>query len=144
MDLNNLKITPGSKHPKKRVGRGTGSGIGKTCTRGTKGQQARGSSTRIGFEGGQTPLYRRLPKRGFTNIHKIYYTIVTLTMLENLTPTDITIDTFIQYGIINSPKALIKILANGTLTKQITVQAHRCSKQAMAMINALHGKVALL
>ena len=120
-----------------RVGRGVGSGLGKTSGRGHKGQKARsGGGVRIGFEGGQTPLYRRLPKRGFTNIHAKNYTEVTLTMLNKATTDEVTAESLINDGIV--------ILATGKLDKKLTVKAVRFTKAAKEKIEALGGKAEVI
>ena len=114
-----------------RVGRGVGSGLGKTSGRGHKGQKARsGGGVRRGFEGGQTPLYRRLPKRGFNNIHAKNYTEVTLTMLNKATTEDVTAESLIQDGIIRKQKDGIVIIATGNLEKKVNVKAVKFTKAA--------------
>ena len=128
-----------------RVGRGMGSGKGKTSGRGHKGQKARsGGGVRRGFEGGQTPLYRRLPKRGFTNIHAKNYTEVTLTMLNKSTSTDVTAETLLEDGIISKINDGIVILATGNLEKKLTVKAKRFTKAAKEKIEALGGKAEVI
>jgi len=130
---------------RKRVGRGTGSGLGKTSGKGHKGQKARaGGGTRLGFEGGQTPLYRRLPKRGFTNNHAIPYTEVTLTMLNKSKATDVTAETLIEEGIISKKYKDIVILATGKLEKKLNVSASRFTKTAKEKIEELGGKAICL
>ena len=126
---------------RKRVGRGIGSGLGKTSGRGHKGQKARsGGGVRRGFEGGQTPLYRRLPKRGFTNIHAKNYTEVTLTMLNKSTVTDVTAETLLADGIIGKVNDGIVVLATGNLDKKLNVKANRFTASAKEKIEALGGK----
>ena len=116
---------------RKRVGRGSGSGLGKTSGKGHKGQKARsGGGVRRGFEGGQTPLYRRLPKRGFTNIHAKNYTEVTLTMLNKATTEEVTAESLIADGIISKANDGIVILATGNLEKKLAVKAKRFTKAA--------------
>ena len=124
-----------------RVGRGMGSGLGKTSGRGHKGQKARsGGGVRRGFEGGQTPLYRRLPKRGFTNIHAKNYTEVTLTMLNNSKATDVTAESLLEEGIIGKVNDGIVVLATGKLDKKLNVKANRFTASAKEKIEALGGK----
>ena len=128
-----------------RVGRGIGSGLGKTSGRGHKGQKARsGGGVRRGFEGGQTPLYRRLPKRGFTNIHAKTYTEVTLTMLNKATTEEVTAESLIADGIISKANDGIVILATGNLEKKLAVKANRFTKAAKEKIEALGGKTEVI
>lgn len=128
-----------------RVGRGMGSGLGKTSGRGHKGQKARsGGGVRRGFEGGQTPLYRRLPKRGFTNIHAKNYTEVTLTMLNKATTEEVTAESLIADGIISKANDGIVVLATGNLEKKIAVKAKRFTKAAKEKIEALGGKTEVI
>ena len=134
-----------AKQTRRRVGRGMGSGLGKTSGKGHKGQKARsGGGVRRGFEGGQTPLYRRLPKRGFTNIHAKNYTEVTLTMLNKVTTEEVTADTLIADGIISKANDGIVILATGNLEKKLTVKAVRFTKGAQEKIEALGGKTEVI
>ena len=129
------------KETRRRVGRGTGSGLGKTSGKGHKGQKARsGGGVRRGFEGGQTPLYRRLPKRGFTNIHAKEYTEVTLTMLNKSEATDVNAETLLKEGIISKVNDGIVILGTGSLEKKLNVKATRFTKSAKEKIEALGGK----
>ena len=130
MKLDELK--PAQKNEsRRRVGRGVGSGLGKTSGKGHKGQKARsGGGVRRGFEGGQTPLYRRLPKRGFTNIHALEYTEVTLTMLSKSKSEDVTAESLIADGIIRKANAGIVILGTGKLEKKVNVKAARFTKSA--------------
>ena len=140
MELGNLHPAT-KKETKKRVGRGVGSGLGKTSGRGHKGQKARsGGGVRRGFEGGQTPLYRRLPKRGFNNFNAKTYTEVTLTMLNKATTTDVTAETLIKDGIISKANDGIVILATGKLDKKLNVKAKRFTKSAQEKIEAIGGK----
>ena len=140
MEIEDLKPTM-KKVKSKRVGRGIGSGLGKTSGRGQKGQKARsGGGVRRGFEGGQTPLYRRLPKRGFTNIHANKYTEVTLTMLSKSKATDVTADTLLEEGIIGKIQDGIVVLATGKLDKKLNVRAVRFTAKAKETIEALGGK----
>ncbi len=145
MKLNELKYTKGSKHSKKRVGRGTGSGHGKTSGRGQKGQKSRsGGGTRPGFEGGQNPLYRRIPKFGFTNINAKKYFILSLDDLEKLNIDNIDHEILYKEKIIKSKNTLIKILCNGKITKSINVKVNKISKNAIKEINNAGGKVEVL
>ena len=128
-----------------RVGRGMGSGNGKTSGRGQKGQKARsGGGVRRGFEGGQTPLYRRLPKRGFTNIHAKTYTEVTLTMLNKSKATDVTAESLLEERIIGKINDGIVVLATGKLDKKLNVKATRFTKAAKEKIEALGGKAEVI
>ena len=144
MKLDELK--PAQKNEsRRRVGRGVGSGLGKTSGRGHKGQKARsGGGVRRGFEGGQTPLYRRLPKRGFTNIHALEYTEVTLTMLSKSKSEDVTAESLIADGIIRKANAGIVILGTGKLEKKVNVKAARFTKSAKEAIEALGGKAEVM
>ena len=133
------------KVARKRVGRGIGSGTGKTSGKGHKGQKARsGGGVRRGFEGGQTPLYRRLPKRGFTNIHANNYTEVTLTMLNKSKATDVTAESLLEEGIIGKINDGIVVLATGKLDKKLNVKAVRFTAKAKETIEALGGKTELI
>ena len=128
-----------------RVGRGIGSGLGKTSGRGHKGQKARtGGGVRRGFEGGQTPLNRRLPKRGFTYIHAKNYTEVTLTMLNKATTEEVTAESLIADGIISKANDGIVVLATGNLEKKLAVKAKRFTKAAQEKIEALGGKTEVI
>lgn len=133
------------KVARKRVGRGIGSGTGKTSGKGHKGQKARsGGGVRRGFEGGQTPLYRRLPKRGFTNIHANNYTEVTLTMLNKSKATEVTAESLLEEGIIGKINDGIVVLATGKLEKKLTVKANRFTKAAAQAIEAAGGKIEVI
>ena len=145
MKLNELKPNV-KKVERKRVGRGTGSGLGKTSGRGHKGQKARsGGGVRRGFEGGQTPLYRRLPKRGFTNIYAKNYTEVTLTMLNKSKAKDVTAESLIAEKIIKKANDGIVILGTGSLENKLTsVKAIRFTKSAKEKIEAVGGKVEVI
>ena len=145
MNLSNLKPAAGSTHHEKRIGRGQGSGHGGTSTRGHKGAQSRsGYSHKLGFEGGQMPLQRRMPKFGFTNIKRVEYKPINLDTLEALAAnkniTDINIETLIEAGFI-SKNNRVKILGKGELTKALNVTAHAFSQSAQAAIEAKGGKV---
>ena len=144
MKLGELKPAV-EKTKRTRVGRGIGSGLGKTSGRGHKGQKARsGGGVRRGFEGGQTPLYRRLPKRGFTNIHAKTYTEVTLTMLNKSKATDVSAQTILEEGIIGKINDGIVILATGKLDKKLNVKATRFTTKAKEAIEALGGKAEVI
>ena len=144
MELGNIK--PATKRQtRRRVGRGIGSGLGKTSGRGHKGQKARsGGGVRRGFEGGQTPLYRRLPKRGFTNIHAKNYTEVTLTMLNKSEAKEVTAETLLAEGIIGKINDGIVVLATGNLDKKLTVKAKRFTKAVAEKIEAAGGKIEVI
>ena len=144
MKLGELK--PAVKKQKvNRIGRGIGSGNGKTAGRGHKGQKARsGGGVRRGFEGGQTPLYRRLPKRGFTNIHAKTFTEVTLTMLNKSKATEVTAETLLEEGIIGKINDGIVVLATGKLDKKLNVKAKRFTAKAKEEIEALGGKAEVI
>lgn len=144
MKLDELKPAQ-KKTARIRVGRGIGSGLGKTSGRGQKGQKSRtGGGVRRGFEGGQTPLYRRLPKRGFTNIYAKNYTEVTLTMLNKSKATDVTAETLLEEGIIGKVNDGIVVLATGKLEKKLNVKANRFTAKAKEEIEALGGKVEVI
>ena len=146
MDLSNLKAAEGSVHSDNfRRGRGHGSGNGKTAGKGHKGQKARSGAPRPGFEGGQMPLYRRIPKRGFTNRNTktiVGINVSALEVFEN--DTVVTVDTLIEQGIVTNPKDGVKILGNGELTKKLTVQVNAFSKSAAEKIEALGGKAEVI
>lgn len=146
MKLEELKSPPGANKRVKRVGRGTGSGHGKTSTRGHKGQKARsGGGVRPGFEGGQMPLQRRLPKRGFTNIFKKEYAIVNIRDLNSFEDgSEINPEVLQNAGLINSIKDGVKILGDGDLKKKLTVRAHKISRQAEEKITARGGRVEVI
>lgn len=130
---------------RKRLGRGIGSGLGKTSGKGHKGQKARsGGGVRRGFEGGQTPLYRRLPKRGFHNIHAKNYTEVTLTMLNKSEATEVTAESLLAEGIIGKINDGIVVIATGKLEKKLTVKAKRFTKAAAEKIEAAGGKIEVI
>ena len=142
MNLSNLRAPRKANENKKRVGRGMGSGMGKTSTRGHKGQGSRsGSSTMRGFEGGQMPLHRRLPKRGFTNIFKTEYEVVNLDRLAGLGESEITPEVLRNKGVVSSKKSLVKVLGAGELSSALTVHAHKFSKSAQEKIEKAGGKV---
>ncbi len=140
MNLSGLRPPAGQKKSRKRIGRGMGSGHGKTSTRGHKGQHAgTGFSQKRGFEGGQMPLHRRLPKRGFTNIFKRQYAVVNLGRLEKLEGDSFTVDRLIELGVIKKTDDGLKVLGTGTLTRRITVEAHQFSKSALEKIQQAGG-----
>ena len=148
MKLNNLKPAEGSVKARKRIGRGTGSGRGGTSTRGHKGAKSRsGYSKKIGFEGGQMPLQRRVPKYGFKNINRVEYKAVNLATLQALAESKsletINVQTLVAAGFISSTQ-LVKVLANGTLTAKLTVEAHAFSQKAAEAIEAAGGTVVKL
>ncbi len=148
MKLNNLKPAEGAVKARKRIGRGTGSGSGGTSTRGHKGAKSRsGYSKKIGFEGGQMPLQRRVPKYGFKNINRVEYKAVNLSTLQALAESKsletINVQTLIAAGFISSTQ-LVKVLANGTLTAKLTVEAHAFSQKAAEAIEAAGGTVVKL
>jgi large subunit ribosomal protein L15 len=139
MKLHDLSPAKGSKHSKKRVGRGPGSGIGKTSGRGEKGQKSRtGYSSRPGFEGGQMPLVRRVPKRGFTNIWRSEYAVVNLSQLAELEG-DVTPDTLRELGLVRSGRK-VKVLGDGEIGKPLHVVANKFSKSAREKIEAAGGR----
>lgn len=146
MKLHELKSNEGSKKAKKRLGRGMASGHGKTSGKGHKGQNARtGGGTRLGFEGGQTPLFQRLPKRGFTNINRKEYAIVNLDALNRFDEnTEITPALLIETGVVSKEKSGIKILAKGKIDKKLDVKAHKFSTAAKEAIEAAGGKTEVI
>ena len=142
MELSNLRPADGSKHGDRfRRGRGHGSGNGKTAGKGHKGQKARSGAPRIGFEGGQMPLYRRIPKRGFTNINSKEIVIVNIQTLENKFEEGdtISVKTLIESGIVKNPRDGVKILGKGKLTKKLNVRANAFSASAKEKIDSLGG-----
>lgn len=146
MNLSELKPAAGSTHSANfRVGRGHGSGNGKTAGKGHKGQKARSGAPRPGFEGGQMPLYRRIPKRGFTNINSKEIVAINVDKLEKFADGDVvTVEALLETGIISNPKDGVKILGNGELTKKLTVQVNAFSKSAVEKIEALGGKAEVI
>ena len=148
MNLSNLKPAGGSVKTCKRVGRGSGSGLGGTSTRGHKGAKSRsGYSKKVGFEGGQMPIQRRLPKFGFNNVNRIEYKAINLETIQKLAEAKklekVGVNDFIEAGFISSSQ-LVKVLGNGTLTAKLDVQAHAFSKTAVAAIEAAGGQVVKL
>ena len=146
MDLSNLRPADGSKQSDNfRRGRGHGSGNGKTAGKGHKGQKARSGGTRPGFEGGQMPLYRRIPKRGFTNRNTKEIIGINVDMLETFDAgAEVTVETLIEAGIVKNPRDGVKILGNGEFTKKLTVQANAFSASAKEKIEALGGKAEVI
>lgn len=144
MKLNELKPAAGSRSKRLRKGRGLSSGHGFTSGRGTKGQKAHGK-TRLGFEGGQMPLYRQIPKRGFTNINRKEYAIVNLSTLDWFEDgTEVTPQLLMESGIVKNLKSGVKVLGNGKLTKKLTVKANKFSASAVSAIEAAGGKTEVM
>jgi large subunit ribosomal protein L15 len=143
MELNNLRPSIGSTKNRKRIGRGTGSGHGKTATKGHKGQKARsGGSIKAGFEGGQMPLQRRLPKRGFTPLDRVVYSLVNISQLDVFEPGSvIDVLSLISKGLVKSDRFAVKILGNGDITKSLKVAANKFSQSAKDKIIAAGGSV---
>ena len=144
MKLNELKPAAGSRSKRLRKGRGLSSGHGFTSGRGTKGQKAHGK-TRLGFEGGQMPLYRQIPKRGFTNINRKEYAIINLSTLDRFEDgTEVTPQLLMERGIVKNLKSGVKVLGNGKLTKKLTVKANKFSASAVSAIEAAGGKTEVM
>ena len=144
MKLNELKPAEGSRQVRNRVGRGTSSGNGKTAGRGQKGQKARGK-VRLGFEGGQMPLFRRMPKRGFKNINRVEYAVVNIEKLNKFeNGTEVTPTLLVESGIVKNEKDGIKILGNGELKKKLTVKANKFSASAKSAIEAACGQAEVM
>ncbi|KRN94825.1 50S ribosomal protein L15 [Pediococcus stilesii] len=144
MKLNELKPSEGSRKNRKRIGRGTSSGTGKTAGRGQKGQKARGK-VRLGFEGGQMPLYRRIPKRGFTNINRKEFAIVNLDALNAFDEgAEVTPEALLKAGIIGKQLSGVKVLGNGEISKKLTVKANKFSETAVKAIEAAGGKTEVI
>jgi len=146
MKLHELKPAEGSRKERKRLGRGIGSGQGKTAGKGHKGQNARsGGGVRPGFEGGQTPLFIRLPKRGFTNVNRKEYAVVNLDALNRFEDgTEVTPELLIETGVVSNERAGIKILAKGKVEKKLTVKAHKFSSAAKEAIEAAGGQTEVI
>ena len=145
MKLHELSPVEGSKKAVKRIGRGHGSGQGKTAGKGHKGQKARSGAPRPGFEGGQMPLYRRIPKRGFTCINHKDIVAINVSVLDRFEDgAEVTVDTLVECGIVKNPRDGVKILGNGELTKKLTVKANAFSKSAVEKIEALGGKAEVI
>lgn len=144
MNLNELKAAEGSRSLRTRKGRGRSAGKGKTAGRGQKGQKAR-SKTRVGFEGGQMPLYRRIPKRGFNNINRKDYAVVNVAKLDAFdNGTEVTPELLVESGIVRNVKSGIKILGEGELSKKLTVKANKFSKTAQSTIENAGGKIEVI
>ncbi|QZN92652.1 50S ribosomal protein L15 [Limosilactobacillus panis] len=144
MKLNELKPAAGSRSKRLRKGRGLSSGHGFTSGRGTKGQKAHGK-TRLGFEGGQMPLYRQIPKRGFTNINRKEYAIVNLTALNKFDDgTEVTPQVLVENGVVKNLKSGVKVLGSGKLEKKLTVKANKFSASAVSAIEAAGGKTEVM
>ena len=142
MELNNLKPAAGAKHAKRRVGRGIGSGLGKTAGRGHKGQKSRsGGFHKVGFEGGQMPLYRRLPKRGFIYLTRRHVGEITLTDIERLNVTEIDLVVLKQNGLANEQIKAVKVIKTGEITKAVTLKGLTATAGAKAAIEAAGGKL---
>jgi large subunit ribosomal protein L15 len=140
--LSTLRPAKGSHRARRRVGRGPGSGLGKTSGKGNKGQKARsGGNTNTGFEGGQMPMYRRLPKRGFTNPFKVTYVAVNLSDLERVTGDEVSADTLAAAGVTRKPTEPVKLLGHGEITRAIVVKGLKISASAKAKIEAAGGRV---
>ncbi len=145
MNLSNLRAPKKANSGKKRIGRGMGSGMGKTSTRGHKGQGSRsGSSLMRGFEGGQMPLHRRLPKRGFTNIFRTEYTVLNLDRIAEHAQYELTYEKLVSLKLVRKRNALVKVLGVGELTVAVTVHAHKFSKSAQEKIEKAGGKAILI
>lgn len=145
MDLSSLKAAEGSRKDRFRKGRGHGSGNGKTAGKGHKGQKARSGAPRPGFEGGQMPLYRRLPKRGFTNINSKIIVGINVSELERFdNDSTVSVDTLIETGIVKNPRDGVKILGNGELTKKLDVKVNAYSASAAEKIQAAGGKAEVI
>nr|WP_180213526.1 50S ribosomal protein L15 [Bombilactobacillus mellis] len=144
--LHELQTSPGSRRPRKRVGRGTSSGYGKTAGRGQKGQLARsGGKTRLGFEGGQMPLFRRMPKRGFNNINRKEYAIINLDDLNQFRAgSEVNARVLLEAGVIKKELSGIKLLANGELKKKLTVKVNKVSKAAKEAVEAAGGTIEVI
>jgi large subunit ribosomal protein L15 len=149
MNLSDIRPPAGQKKSRKRIGRGMGSGHGKTSTRGSKGQRAgTGFGQKRGFEGGQMPLHRRLPKRGFTNIFRVEYQVLGLDRVAEIAAaenvSEFTLDKIIELGLLRKKGALVKILNNGEIKTAVTVHAHKFSKTAQEAIEKAGGKAILI
>ena len=145
--LNQLKPVEGARHSKKRLGRGIGSGLGKTSGRGTKGQNSRsGGGVRPGFEGGQLPLFQRLPKRGFHNHSRVEYFVVNIYQLEQAFENDsvVDIEALVKAGLVKDVTVTVKVLGQGELTKKLTVKANKFSESAKKAIEAAGGSVEVM
>ena len=145
MNLSQLKPPPGQKHKKRRLGQGMGTGRGKFSGRGAKGAKSISGYSRMrGFEGGQMPLHRRLPKRGFTNIFRVEYAVLGLDRIAELNESELTLEKLTEHGILKKRDGLVKVLANGELKSAVTVHAHKFSKAAQKAIEAAGGKAIII
>jgi len=145
MNLSNLKPPAGQKHSPKRIGRGMGSGMGKTATRGSKGARSvSGYSIMRGFEGGQMPLHRRLPKRGFTNIFKKHYALVNLGRLDKLEGDQFNPERLAELGVVHKLRGGLKILGSGELTRKVRIEAHLFSRSALEKIQKAGGEAVVI
>lgn len=145
MDLSTLKPQPGSKTARRRVGRGLGSGWGKTSARGQKGQKSRsGGGPARGFEGGQMPIHRRLPRRGFTNLFSKRYATVNLSDLEGIDVVEVDLSVLRELGIVKAGLSGLKVLGDGDLTRAIVVRADKFSRSAVEKIEAAHGRAEVI
>jgi large subunit ribosomal protein L15 len=151
MDLNKIADNPGARHSRKRVGRGIGSGLGKTAGRGGKGQTARKGGAKPGFEGGQMPLYRRLPKRGFNKPNAVHYNEINLVVVERAiaakkldVKSPVTLEALVAAGVITRPLAGVRLLGKGELTSKVAFEVHHASKGAIAAVEKVGGSVKLL
>lgn len=146
MKIHELKAAPGSKTASKRKGRGPASGLGKTSGRGHKGQNSRsGGGVRLGFEGGQMPLYRRIPKRGFTNIFGTSYEIINVSDLNRFEAgTEVTPETLYEAGMVKLTKGGVKVLGDGSLEKNVSIKAHKFSRAAVEKIESAGGKAEVI
>ena len=151
MDLNKIADNPGARHSRKRVGRGIGSGLGKTAGRGGKGQTARKGGAKPGFEGGQMPIYRRLPKRGFNKPNAVHYNEINLGVVERAiaakmldAKSPVTLEALVAAGVITRPLAGVRLLGKGELTSKVAFEVHHASKGAIATVEKAGGSVKLL
>jgi large subunit ribosomal protein L15 len=143
--LHSLRCPEGHRQKKQRIGRGIGSGRGKTSTRGSKGQLARRTKMRPGFEGGQLPIHRRVPKRGFINIHRVEVHGINVSALDGLDAgTEVTPELLTERGMVPKKATVIKLLGDGELSKSLTIKLHRASKSAIEKVERAGGKVELL
>ncbi|MBL8907970.1 MAG: 50S ribosomal protein L15 [Rhizobiales bacterium] len=151
MELNKIADNPGARHNRKRVGRGIGSGLGKTAGRGGKGQTARKGGAKAGFEGGQMPIYRRLPKRGFNKPNAVHYNEVNLGVIESAimakkldAKSPVTLEALVAAGVITRPLTGVRLLGKGELTSKVAFEVHHASKGAIAAVEKAGGSVKLL
>jgi large subunit ribosomal protein L15 len=151
MELNKIADNPGARHNRKRVGRGIGSGLGKTAGRGGKGQTARKGGAKPGFEGGQMPIYRRLPKRGFNKPNAIHYNEINLEVVERAIAAKkldgkapVTLEALVAAGVITRPLAGVRLLGKGELTSKVAFEVHHASKGAIAAVEKAGGSVKVL